>query len=78
MFDRRGFLKAIFGASLSAMMRPIGALVEALMTRKTANQILSAVTVTQILDARMFVIPYIPLMTPVLVRETLYMDGRLT
>jgi len=68
MFSRRRFLKAIFGASLSAVTRPTWGLVEALTTRKIANQVLSAVTATQILDARMVVIPYIPLL------ETLYVE----
>jgi hypothetical protein len=78
MFSRRGFLKAIFGASLGAMTRPVGALVEALVTRKAANQALSFVTADQILDAKMFIIPYIPLMIPVSVRETFYGEGQLT
>lgn len=78
MIGRRGFLKAIFGASLGAVTRPVGAVVEALITRKAANQVLSYVTVDQILDAKMFVIPYIPLLTPVApVRETFYGDGQL-
>lgn len=62
---RRGFLKAIFGASLGAVTKPLGTLVEALTTKKTASQVLSFVTVDQILDARMFVFPYIPLLEAV-------------
>lgn len=65
MFNRRGFLKAIFGASLGAVTKPVGALVEALVTRKAANQVLIFVTVEQILDAKTFVCPFIPLLIPV-------------
>jgi hypothetical protein len=80
MFSRRGFLAAVFGASLGAVTRPVGAVVEALTTRKAANQVLSFCTDYQLLDAKMFFIPYIPLLTPVQprVRETVYMDGQLT
>jgi len=78
MFSRRGFLRAIFGASLGAVTRPVGALVEALATRKTADLVLSAVTGDQIMSAKMFFIPYIPLVYPAAVRETFYGDGQLT
>jgi hypothetical protein len=78
MFSRRGLLKAIFGASLAVVTKPVGALVEALTTRKTSNQVLSFVTVEQICAAKMFFCPYIPLLTPVAVEETLYAEGRLT
>lgn len=78
MFSRRRFLRAIFGASLGAVTRPVGALVEALTTRKAANQVLSFVTAEEILGAKMFIIPYIPLMIPVSVRETFYGDRQLT
>lgn len=37
MIGRRGFLGAIFGASLGVVTKPVGELVEALTTRKTAN-----------------------------------------
>lgn len=77
MFSRRGLLKAIFGASVVAVTRPVGALVEALTTRKISNQVLSFVTADQILDAKMFYMPYIPLLKPVAVKEQLYAEGRL-
>jgi hypothetical protein len=70
MIGRRGFLQAVFGASVGAVTRQIGNVVEALTTRKVSNVVLSAVTADQILGARMFVMPYIPLMTVVSVKET--------
>lgn len=78
MFSRRGLLKAIFGASLGVVTRPIGALVDALTTRKVSNQVLSVVTGERICDAKMFFCPYIPLMKPVAVSEHFYGEGRLT
>lgn len=79
MIGRRGFLKAIFGAifgaSLGAMTRGVGGVVEALTTRKAAKQVLNVVTASQILEAKMFVIPYIPLMTPVVPKEQLHVEG---
>lgn len=66
MFSRRGFLKAIFGASLGAVTKPMGAIVEALTTRKTSALVLNVVTQSQICEAKMFVIPFIELMTPVM------------
>jgi hypothetical protein len=77
MFSRRGFLTAIFGASVGAVTKPLGALVEAVTTRKIANQVLSFVTAEQISDAKMFFCPYIPLLKPVQVHETIYAEGRL-
>lgn len=76
--NRRGFLKAAFAAATGIVTKPAAAMVEALITRKMANQALSFVTGDQILDAKMFAIPYIPLMIPVSVRETFYGDGQLT
>ena len=75
MIGRRGFLKALFGASLGAVTRPVGALIDALMTRKVSNQILSFVTGEHICDAKMFFMPYIPLLTPAKVEETVYAEG---
>lgn len=77
MFSRRGLLKAIFGSSVGAMTRPVGALVEALTTRKVSNQVLSFVTAEQICDAKMFFIPFIQLMAPISVRGSFYGEGRL-
>lgn len=65
MFNRRGFLKAIFGASLGAVTKPVEALVEALVTPEIAQKVIAFVTPEQILDAKMFVMPFIPLLTPV-------------
>lgn len=81
MISRRGFLKALFGASLGAVMRSVGALVEALTTRKTSDLVLSAVTGDQILRAKMFVFRFIELVTPMppkRVHEHFYGEGRLT
>lgn len=80
MIGRRGFLNAVFGAAASVITRQVGNVVEALTTRKAANQVLSFVTVDQILDAKMFFIPYIPLMMPVSpkARETFYGEGHLS
>lgn len=78
MFSRRGFLKAVFGASLGTVTKPVGALVEALTTRTVSNQVLSFVTAEQILDAKMFFCPYIPLMKPLDVKERFYGEGQLT
>jgi hypothetical protein len=77
MIGRRGFLKAVFGASVGAVTRQIGNVVEALTTRKVSNVVLSAVTADQILDAKMFFCPFIPLMTVAQVEETLHGEGRL-
>lgn len=81
MISRRGLLKAIFGTSLSAVTRSVGALVEALTTRKTSDLVLSAVTGEQIRSAKMFFFPAIELVTlmpPVRIREHFYGEGRLT
>lgn len=78
MIDRRGFLKALFGASLGAVTRGVGDVVEALATRKIANQALSIVTLTHICDAKFCIIPYIELMKPVYVEGGLHGEGRLT
>jgi hypothetical protein len=79
MIGRRGFLRAVFGAAAGVVTRQVGNVVEALTTRKASNIVLSAVTGDQILDAKMFFIPYIPLMMPVpVVRETFYGDGQFT
>ncbi len=78
MIGRRGFLKTLFGAAAGLVTRQVGNVVEALTTRKTSNIVLSAVTVDQILDAKMFFCPYIPLMIPVSPpKETLYAEGQL-
>jgi hypothetical protein len=80
MIGRRGFLRAVFGAAAGVVTRQVGNVVEALATRKAANQVLSFVTVDEILDAKMFFIPYIPLMMPVSpkVKESLYAEGQLS
>lgn len=77
MINRRGFLKTVFGVAAGTVAGKIGNVVEALTTRKISNIVLSAVTVDQILDAKMFVIPYIPLLTVVSAKEALYGASRI-
>jgi len=78
MINKRRFLSAVFGASQGTVTRGIGDVVEALTTRKTSNQVLGLVTGEMWSDAKMFMIPYIPLVTMVKAREHLYAEGWIT
>jgi hypothetical protein len=75
MISKRRFLNAVFGASQGTVTRGIGDVVGALTTRKTSNQVLGIVTWEMWSDAKMFMIPYIPLVTKVKAREHLYAEG---